>query len=188
MQWRAAERIGAEAECKDQTGGGASGIPAHIPRLKRARGTRSSCPIRMPDAAHRIPPPTMAGVTPANIPTHAAAACEAYGDEAYGDEGGVCDRVGTGDRGVSGNGIGVRNGDPLGRREGGKRCIFTVWMVGRRGFNWMSCRWQNRGIETRRPGSEPFPARQLMATDRYLALAIILALASMRSRGTDKTS
>ena len=98
MQWRAAERIGAEAECEDRTGGVASGVPAHIPRLKRARGTRSSCPIRMPDAAHRIPPPTMAGVTPANIPTHAAAACEAYGDEAYGDEGGVCDRFGTGDR------------------------------------------------------------------------------------------
>ena len=36
----------------------------------------------------------------------------------------MCDRVRTGDPGASGNGIGVRNGDPLSRREDGIALYF----------------------------------------------------------------
>ena len=62
-----------------------------------------------------------------NIPSHAAE-----------DEGGKCCRVGTGDPGVSGIGIEVRDGDPLSRWEDGIALYFhCVWMIGRRGFDRM---------------------------------------------------
>ena len=50
----------------------------------------------------------------------------------------MCCRVGTGDPGASGNGIGVRDGDPLSRWEEGIALYFhCASMIGRRGFDQM---------------------------------------------------
>ena len=93
----------------------------------------------------------------ANILSHANAACEAYRDDR-----GMCSRVGTGDQGASGNGIGVQGGDPLGRWEYGVPVAESRY---------------------RYDADDPClsSSRRLIFTNRYRDLALILSLAPMRS-------
>ena len=110
------------------------GVPLHIRHLKRGRGL---APVRARAARSRYRTPR-AGIPPrAMADTH----CEynvACGGKTYGDEGGICCRVGTGDPGTSGNAIGVRDGDPLSRWEDRIALYFHCgWMIERRGFDRM---------------------------------------------------
>ena len=75
--------------------------------------------------------------------------------------------VSTVDQRALGNGIGVQDGDRIGRWEGGIALYFNcVWMVGRTGP--IGCDADSRiktSIRGRRPRSEPCLARRLIYTN-----------------------